>query len=110
MFGTSHFCSVLFQLINMFNEVIPLSLQVVAAFSRVDESKAVKVMEFIDGLLDCVIQVVLPHVKTIVSTCLEIAKTATVGDDIRVKALGFIGEIVSRKKKVNFSIFIFLNF
>ncbi|XP_034255922.1 importin-4-like [Thrips palmi] len=87
-------------LINMFNEAIPLSLQVVAALAQVDESKAVKVMEFIDGLLDCVIQVVLPHVKTIVTTCLQIAKVTTIGDEIRIKALSFIGEIVSRKKKV----------
>lgn len=85
----------------MFNEVIPLSLQVVAALSQVDESKAVKVMEFIDGLLDCVIQVVLPHVKTIITTCLQIAKATTVGEEIRIKALSFIGEIVSRKKKVS---------
>lgn len=87
-------------LINMFNEVIPLSLQVVAALSQVDETKAVKVMEFIDGLLDCVIHVVLPHVKTIVAACLQIAKATTLGDELRIKALSFIGEIVSRKKKV----------
>ncbi|KAJ1525478.1 hypothetical protein ONE63_010288 [Megalurothrips usitatus] len=87
-------------LINMFNEVLPLTLQVVAAFSQTDEVKAIKVLEFIDGLFDCVIQVALPHVKTIIGACLSIAKVTSLGDDLRIKALSLVGEIVSRKKKV----------
>lgn len=87
----------------MYHEVLPLSLQVVAALSQVDESKAIKVMEFIDGLLDCVIQVAIPHVKIIITTCLSISKVTTLGDEIRIKALSFVGEIVSRKKKASLS-------
>lgn len=85
----------------MYHEVLPLSLQVVAALAQTDESKAVKVMEFLDGLLDCVTQVIVPHVKVIIPACLSIAKEKSIGDDLRIKALSFIGEIVSRKKKVS---------
>lgn len=87
-------------LINLYHEVIPLSLQVAGALAQVDEARAIKVLEFLDALLDCVIQVVLPHVKVIVAACLSIAKIPSFGDDLRVKALSFIGDFVSRKKKV----------
>ncbi|KAE8750906.1 hypothetical protein FOCC_FOCC002334 [Frankliniella occidentalis] len=87
-------------LVNMFHEVLPLSLQVVAALAQVDASKAVQVLDFIDTLLDCSIRVVLPHVKIIVSGCLSIAQVATLEDDIRIKALSLISDLVSRKKKV----------
>lgn len=85
----------------MYNQVIPLSLQVVSAFAHVDETKAIKIMEFLDGIIDCVIQVALPHIKTIVSACISIAKEASLGDELRIKGLSFIGDFVSRKKKVS---------
>jgi len=87
-------------LVNMFHEVLPLTLQVVAALAPVDASKAVKVLDFIDTLLDCVIQVVLPHIKAIVGGCLSIAKVPTLEDEIRIKALSVISDLVARKKKV----------
>jgi hypothetical protein len=48
-------------------------------------------MEIFDDLVENAVAVIVPRIKPLVEVCLEFASNKTLGDDIRVKALHFIG-------------------
>lgn len=57
-------------------------------------------MELFDELVECDVGIVVPHLATLIQFCLEIASTATLGNNIRVKALSFVSWLITLKKKV----------
>lgn len=79
---------------------MPRLMQSIRVLIVTDEERAVEAMEIFDNLVQCVIAVIVPHIKPLVEMCLEFASNKTLGDSIRVKALSFIGWLTRNKKKV----------
>ena len=57
-------------------------------------------MELFDELVECDVGIVVPHLSALIHFCLEVASTATLGNNIRVKALSFVSWLITLKKKV----------
>ncbi|ESO82779.1 hypothetical protein LOTGIDRAFT_229803 [Lottia gigantea] len=77
---------------------IPQILLVIQELIKVDEEEACECMELFDELLESEVGVLVPHVKTVVDFCLQIAAQPTLGDAIRVKAMSFIASLTRLKK------------
>ncbi|XP_074090906.1 importin-4 [Macrotis lagotis] len=73
-----------------------LSLQVLI---QVDESKACEALEALDELLESELPIVTPYLTEILTFCLEVAKTVTLGDAVRVRVLCCISFLVKLKSK-----------
>ncbi|XP_056015924.1 importin-4-like isoform X2 [Ostrea edulis] len=79
--------------------VIPRMLQVVQDLIPVDEDQACELMEVFDEMLECEVSIIVPHIKSTLEFCLQIASHTDLGDSIRVKAMSFVASLVRQKKK-----------
>ncbi|XP_075230407.1 importin-4-like [Lycorma delicatula] len=86
-------------MVNLYHEAMPRVLEVIKALSRLRPDRAVEAMELLDELLENATTVLVPHLKLAVSVCLELAVDRTVGLDLPIKALSFIGNVIRIKKK-----------
>jgi hypothetical protein len=90
------------QLVNMYYQLMPRLMQTVRALIVTDEERAIEAMEIFDDLVEDVGAVIVSHIKPLVEMCLEFTSNKTLCDDIRVKALNFIGLLTRSKKKVGY--------
>ncbi|XP_062580344.1 importin-4-like, partial [Saccostrea cucullata] len=79
--------------------VIPRMLQVVQEIIPVDEDKACELLEVFDEMLECEVSIIVPHIKTTLEFCLQVASRHDLGDNMRVKAMSFVASLVRQKKK-----------
>ncbi|XP_050398948.1 importin-4 [Patella vulgata] len=79
-------------------ESIPQILLVIQELIKVDEDEACECMELFDELLESEVAVLVPHVKTVVEFCLQVAAQSSLGDAVRVKAMSFISSLTRMKK------------
>lgn len=87
-------------MVNLYHEAMPRVLVIIKALSQKRPDRAVTAMELLDELLENAPSVLVPHLKVSVSLCLELAADRTVGMDLQIKALSFIGDAIRIKKKV----------
>lgn len=57
-------------------------------------------MELFDELVECDVGIVVPHLVSLIQFCLDVGSNASIGDNVRVKALSFVSWLVTLKKKV----------
>jgi len=79
---------------------MPRLMQTVRALVVTDEERAAEAMELFDDLVESAPFVISPRIKPLVDMCLEFASNKSLGDNIRIKALNFIGWLTRTKKKV----------
>ena len=86
----------------MIQPLIPKIAAVVKKLVSSDETRAVKLMEIWEELLETEVPILGPHLKVIADMCLETAAKKELDDAIRVKALHFLSTMARLKKKVSF--------
>ena len=92
-----------FQIVNTAYEAVPVIIRAIYSASEGDEERAVKFIQLLDELSDSVPLVFDPHLKIVVEMCLALGKEERLGDQVRIKALAFLGLLVTKKKKVSLS-------
>lgn len=93
-------------MVNLYHEAMPKVLDVLKALSMKRPDRAVNAMELLDELLENATSILVPHLKATVSVCLDLAIDKSIGMDLQIKALSFIGDVIRVKKKVRFLDFI----
>ena len=64
-----------------------------------DEDKACTSFELFDALLECEVAIIVPHLTSLLTLCLEVTKNTAFDDGTRVKFMTFLSWLVSTKKK-----------
>ncbi|KAJ8668090.1 hypothetical protein QAD02_009753 [Eretmocerus hayati] len=86
-------------MVNAYYQMIPKIIQTIHALSTTNQEKAIKGFELLDELCESASAVISPHVKALVEMCLSLATNRTLTEDLRVKAVIFIGWLAKMKKK-----------
>lgn len=86
-------------MVNAYHQMIPQVMQVIQALSFVNPEKAVEGFELLDELCERAASVLSPHVKSLVEVCISMASNQSLDDDLKVKAMAFIGWLAKIKKK-----------
>lgn len=86
-------------MVNLYHEAMPRVLDIIKALSHKRVDRASLAMDLLDELLENAATVLVPHLKNTVSMCLDLAIDRSVGMEIQIKALGFIGDAIRIKKK-----------
>ena len=63
------------------------------------KEQACEALEIFDELMETEVAIVLPHIKSIIEFCLEIAANEKLGNAPRVRALSHLSWVISLKKK-----------
>lgn len=79
--------------------ILPRIIEVAKALIPVDEDQACEVLEVFDEMLECEVAILVPHMKTVVDFCLEVAANKDLDDKVRVKGMSFIATLIKLKKK-----------
>ena len=66
---------------------------------RLGQEQACEALEIFDELMETEVAIVLPHIKSIIEFCLEIAANEKLGNAPRVRALSHLSWVISLKKK-----------
>ena len=64
-----------------------------------EQEQACEALEIFDELMETEVAIVLPHIKSIIEFCLEIAANEKLGNAPRVRALSHLSWVISLKKK-----------
>ncbi|XP_046842759.1 importin-4-like isoform X2 [Xenia sp. Carnegie-2017] len=86
--------------IKFLRPLIPKIVNTIRIFLTIDEDKACECMDVFDELVESEVSIVVPHIKSLVDFCLQIAMNTGLSDSSRVKALHFIGWLIRVKSKV----------
>lgn len=86
----------LFQAIHAFNQMIPLVIATIQAFTTWDEERAIECFELFYELHKQ-LSVMTHHSKSMVNMCLSIATNESLSDPLKVRALCFVGWLVREK-------------
>lgn len=87
-------------MVNAYHSMVPQVMIVVKALARKRPDETVEALCLVDELADNALTVVVPHLKLIVETCLELSLDKTCGTDLQIKALNIVGLLIQTKKKV----------
>lgn len=79
--------------------MLPRIIEVAKELIPVDEDQACEVLEVFDEMLECEVAILVPHMKTVVDFCLEVAANTSLEDKVRVKGMSFIATLIKLKKK-----------
>lgn len=88
-------------MVNLYYELMPRVVEIIKALSKKRPDRALETFALLDELAENAITVLVPHIKLIVSMCLEFARDKTCSVDIQLRALNLIGDIIRSKKKVS---------
>lgn len=86
-------------LVTTYHHLMPRLMQTVRALVVTDEERAAEAMELFDDLVESAPFLIVTIIKPLVDMCLEFASNKSLGDNIRIKALNFIGWLTRTKKK-----------
>ncbi|XP_034941996.1 importin-4-like [Chelonus insularis] len=86
-------------MVNAYNHLIPLAINIIQALVPVDESKTTEAMELFDELCDHAPSTVSIHAKNIVSMCLPIARNKFLSDELKMKAIELINSTIKVKPR-----------
>uniref|UniRef100_A0A5F8GPZ1 Importin 4 n=1 Tax=Monodelphis domestica TaxID=13616 RepID=A0A5F8GPZ1_MONDO len=79
--------------------LVPKVILAVQTLIRVDEAKACEVLEALDELLESDLPIITPYLSEVLTFCLEVARTITLGDAVRVRILCCVSFLVKLKSK-----------
>jgi hypothetical protein len=86
-------------MVNAYHQMIPRIMQIIQALTVINEEKAIKGFELLDELCECAPTLISSHIKSLVEMCLVIANSKSLNDDLKIKAVAFIGVLAKIKKK-----------
>lgn len=92
-------------MVNTYHNLLPRIMECIKVMSRSDEKRCCETMEILEELLESAVTVIIPHVKSLIELCLQLALDKEVDDGVKVKAVSFIGWLTRTKKKVKSSEF-----
>ena len=79
--------------------MIPRVMKIIEALTFVDQDKAIKGFDLLDELCENASTVISSHVKSLVEMCLSIVNHQEINDELKTKAVAFIGWLAKIKKK-----------
>ncbi|XP_063678684.1 importin-4-like [Bolinopsis microptera] len=82
-----------------FGVLLPNAINAIQILLGVDEDKACTSFELFDSLLECEVAIIVPHLTSLLTLCLEVTKNTAFDDGTRVKFMTFLSWLVSTKKK-----------
>ncbi|XP_063971757.1 importin-4-like isoform X1 [Lytechinus pictus] len=85
--------------IPLFRPLIPKVLAVIDELLVRDEDQGCEAMEVFDELVECEVSIIVPHLKSVLEFCCQVASNGNLGNNARVKALSFISWLTKLKKK-----------
>lgn len=88
-------------MVNIYSSLLPRVLEVINAFAPNDESRACDLFEIIEEIIDNVITVILPHVRSVIELCLRISSNKENDVSVQIKAVSIIGWLIRSKSKVS---------
>lgn len=86
-------------MVNLYYELIPRIVDIIKALAKKRPDRALETFTLLDELAGNAITVLVPHIKLILSMCLEFARDKTCNVDIQLRALNLVGDIIRSKKK-----------
>lgn len=86
-------------MVNIYHEMMPQVMNTIVALSQSHEEKATESFELLEELCENAVTVISSHLKNIITLSLTIANNKTLGNDLRVKAIGVVGCLARTKKK-----------
>lgn len=86
-------------MVDAYHHMIPKIMQMIQALTVLDQEKALKGFELFDELCEIAPAVIAPHVKSLIEMCLFIANSENLEEDLRLKAVMFVGWLAKIKKK-----------
>lgn len=87
-------------MVNVYHSLLPRILEVINAFAPNDESRACDLFEILEEIIENVITVVLPHVRSVIELCLRISSDKNNETSVQIKAVSIIGWLIRSKSKV----------
>lgn len=91
-------------MVNIYHSLLPRTLEVINAFAPNDEARACDLFEILEELIEHIITVILPHVRTVVQLCLRVSSNKDNETSVQIKAVSIIGWLIRSKSKVIFSL------
>ncbi|XP_072169720.1 importin-4-like isoform X2 [Diadema setosum] len=85
--------------IPLFRPLIPRVLVVIGQLLVRDEDQGCEAMEVFDELVESEVSIIVPHLKSVLEFCCQVASNKELGNNARVKALSFISWLTKLKKK-----------
>ncbi|XP_043835956.1 importin-4 isoform X2 [Dromiciops gliroides] len=79
--------------------LVPKVLLALQTLIQLDETKACEALEALDELLESELPIITPYLSEVLTFCLEVAKTVTLGDAVRVRVLCCVSFLVKLKSK-----------
>ncbi|XP_054274502.1 importin-4-like [Macrosteles quadrilineatus] len=86
-------------MVNTYHALIPTVMAVVQGMAPKRSDHAIEVLCLIDELCDEAVVVLVPHLRLIIETCLQLAHNPSYDNDLQIKALNIVGMLVQSKKK-----------
>lgn len=78
---------------------MPQVLQIIKNLATVDHEKAGKGFDLLDELCEYCLTVIAPYVKSQVELCILIGNDASINEELKAKAILFLGSLIKNKKK-----------
>ncbi|KAM9066255.1 importin-4 [Sarcophilus harrisii] len=79
--------------------LVPKVILALQTLIQVDETKACEALEALDELLESELPIITPYLSEVLTFCLEVAKTVTLGDAVRVRVLCCVSFLVKLKSR-----------
>ncbi|XP_020823937.1 importin-4 [Phascolarctos cinereus] len=79
--------------------LVPKVILALQTLIQVDETKACEALEALDELLESELPITTPYLSEVLTFCLEVARTVTLGDAVRVRVLCCVSFLVKLKSK-----------
>lgn len=86
-------------MVNAYHQMLPRIIEVIQALSISNEEQAIEAFELLDELCEKDMEVVSPHMRSLINLCLTIGANKNLDDALRVKAVGLMGWLAKMKKK-----------
>lgn len=84
----------------LYRQYVPRTLQIIAEFSLSNEKRACDLFEFLENLIEYSVNCIVPHVRSVVEMCLNIANNREIETSVQIKAVSVIGWLIRSKSKV----------
>lgn len=85
---------------NTYQKVVPYIIKALQGFAVQQPDEFVKGFIIIETLLEFIPKLLTVHVKLLLEFCLEASHNAQLKDNVRIRTVQFIGELVRLKKKI----------
>ncbi|ESN91050.1 hypothetical protein HELRODRAFT_104231 [Helobdella robusta] len=86
--------------VTQFQNLVPKVVEVIKNLIPIDQSLASTSLNLFEDLIECEIPIIAPHIKFCLQFFLEIGSNKLLEDQLRVKSLALLCDVISKKKKV----------